>query len=286
MPLRVFPQIPFLLADYIRSIGHYALSAKFRNGVRLMGMYLHGTIVTSILAAREAQDFSVINFPLFTADQEKSRARPLRYDPTQLKWNAKQISVMLQQGNVRVVNISVQSSPGFAMQAYDSWHLFGGIEKVFFRAQLKNHLQTAAEEYLSFLEELIRSNPNIVFVMCAGNEGLDLDQTIFHSSKIEAPNLIKVGAIDPNEHPTGYSNRSPRYVQVYALGDAYFGSENLPVWGTSYSAPAVSKAVGKLISRHPNLTAEQAVNQFLKEDTRSATGGGTRVLTSSCGQIF
>jgi hypothetical protein len=88
--------------------------------------------------------------------------------------------------------------------------------------------------------------PRTLFVVAAGNEGLDLDQPGLDRDPCSAPqpNLVCVGELGAGGRHAASSNHGSATVDVWAPGPG----------GTSFAAPRVSARASALIWRHPDWT--------------------------------
>jgi subtilisin family serine protease len=87
------------------------------------------------------------------------------------------------------------------------------------------------------------ASPRTLFVVAAGNEGLDLAEPGLDRDPCSAPepNVICVGELGPGGSPAANSNFGPGVVDAWAPGPG----------GTSFAAPRVSAHAAALFRRHP-----------------------------------
>jgi subtilisin family serine protease len=88
------------------------------------------------------------------------------------------------------------------------------------------------------------ASPGALFVVAAGNEGLDLAEPGLDRDPCSAPqpNVLCVGELGPGGRPAANSNFGPGVVDAWAPGPG----------GTSFAAPRVSAHAAALFSRHPD----------------------------------
>lgn len=88
--------------------------------------------------------------------------------------------------------------------------------------------------------------PGILFVVAAGNEGLDLGQPGLDRDPCSAPqpNVVCVGELDADGRRAPSSNHGAGTVEAWAIGPG----------GTSFAAPRVSARAAALFWRHPDWT--------------------------------
>jgi subtilisin family serine protease len=86
-------------------------------------------------------------------------------------------------------------------------------------------------------------SPGTLFVVAAGNEGLDLAEPGLDRDPCSAPqpNVVCVGELGPGGRPAANSNFGPGVVDAWAPGPG----------GTSFAAPRVTAHAAALLSRHP-----------------------------------
>jgi subtilisin family serine protease len=106
--------------------------------------------------------------------------------------------------------------------------------------------------------------PQTLFVVAAGNEGLDLDQPGLERDPCSAPqpNLVCVGELGAEGRHAAISNYGPGTVDVWAPGPG----------GTSFAAPRVSARAAALIWRHPDWTPVRVRAALLGDSGSSRLG--------------
>jgi len=114
-------------------------------------------------------------------------------------------------------------------------------------------------------QQLLDKHPNTLFVFGAGNDAYELgtqpggDTTL--AETLKRPNMVVVGASNPNGGRWGQSNTSATWVDLAARGHAInSASENgglIMASGTSMAAPNVSNLAAKLRMLNPSLSPAQ-----------------------------
>jgi subtilisin family serine protease len=95
----------------------------------------------------------------------------------------------------------------------------------------------------------LAASPATIFVVTAGNEGLDLGEPGLERDPCSAPqpNVVGVGELGPGGRPAANSNFGLGVVEAWAPGPD----------GTSFAAPRVSAHAAALFWRHPAWTVPQ-----------------------------
>lgn len=111
----------------------------------------------------------------------------------------------------------------------------------------------------------------IVFVAASGNDGVNTDLHLFYPACLDLPNLLAVGASNPNDAIPGFSNWGWNTVDLFAPGFPIFSTTHLNAgsppgyrWngGTSFAAPHASGAAALLRSLHPMMPAREIVERL------------------------
>jgi subtilisin family serine protease len=90
----------------------------------------------------------------------------------------------------------------------------------------------------------LAASPGTLFVVAAGNDGLDLAEPGLDRDPCSAPqpNVVCVGELGPGGRPAANSNFGPGVVDAWAPGPG----------GTSFAAPRVSAHAAALYFHHPS----------------------------------
>lgn len=126
------------------------------------------------------------------------------------------------------------------------------------------------------------ASSNILFVVAAGNDGLDLDNSPDYPANYNLGNQITVGATNVNDFLTTWSNSSYNFVHLGAPGDNIFSTISggyAYMSGTSMAAPLVTGAAALLWSVKPQASYLQIRQALLN----SVDGRNLRV--SSQGRL-
>jgi len=103
----------------------------------------------------------------------------------------------------------------------------------------------------------VNSAKNTLFVMAAGNDGLDNDLFQTYPGSLKFDNTITVAATRGYERLASFSNYGASQVEVAAPGvgirSAIPGDEYLRLSGTSQAAPFVTRVAGRILDTNPIL---------------------------------
>jgi Subtilase family len=123
------------------------------------------------------------------------------------------------------------------------------------------------EEWSPFYRAALQ-HPDILFVISAGNEGIDLDAQERYPASFKLPNSIVVAALDRNGSLLRSSNYGANTVDIaikaQALPGFTFDGRATLLSGTSYAAPAISALAAELLSKNPNLSTEQLKAEIIR----------------------
>lgn len=244
----------------------------FIEEIGLFGIYAHGTHVAGIaakdnpaariLVARLTFDYHIIPEP---PTVELARKAGQNYQETVNYFKAH---------NVRAVNMSW----GTSLKEVESGLEANGIGK---DAEERGKIaREIFDIYRDGLYNALKSAPDILFVIAAGNSDNDVTFDEVIPSSFELPNVLTVGAVDQAGEETGFTSFG-KSVAVYANGfevKSYIpGGEQLAFSGTSMAAPNVTNLAGKLFALNPKLTVAQVID-LIKSGTDSSEDGRIKLI--------
>jgi Subtilase family/Thrombospondin type 3 repeat len=169
---------------------------------------------------------------------------------------------------LRVLNGNGTGSTSDGIEAFN-WAGAKGIRVV--NASLGG-LGFSASEYAT-----IAKYPDTLFVVAAGNEGQDNDNsnTAQYPCAYDLDNILCVGASDGNEARADFSNFGATSVDLYAPGVDIASTMLGQYWrsaGTSMATPHVAATAALLAARNPTLTAIELKRAILDEAKPVAAG--------------
>lgn len=252
-------------------------SRTYRVDVEKQSLLHHGTSVSEI-AIRGLNNIKLLHFPwLSTTDMG---AVPFKdgepfYDRTMDRKNLRktftQISAVIQKEDVRVVNLSVSSSLRKSYDAIRTLHPWR--TRILRRSAFEKIAVARAENLRETLSEFIAENPNVVFVLAAGNQQRDLRREPLHTSTLQAPNLLKVATADQTGEFSPASNYSTEFVDLVAPGTLVSGvatnNGETMYSGSSIATAFTTNRLAEIVQSAPELTAVGAIAELKANHTES-----------------
>ncbi|KAF0092550.1 MAG: Peptidase S8/S53 family [Fusobacteria bacterium] len=130
-------------------------------------------------------------------------------------------------------------------------------------------------EYNNVLYEVIRDNPDVLFVCSTGNRNSNIDKDLLYPCSYGLDNIINVLAIDNRGEIYEASGYGSSTVDLGAPGvDVKVTLPNNEVAlldGTSVAAAYVSGASSLILGKYPNLSAKEVKERIIKSATRLET---------------
>ena len=166
---------------------------------------------------------------------------------------------------MRVANCS------FGTSSVQSKAIVEAIGKLLLKRELTPE---ETEQYSSFFmaqvltqgASFVKSAPQTFFVMAAGNDGTDNDQTAVFPANLKFENTISVAATRGYDRIASFSNYGASQVEIAAPGVGIVapipGNDTLVLSGTSQAAPFVTHIAGKILDANPKLALSE-VKQIL-----------------------
>jgi subtilisin family serine protease len=130
----------------------------------------------------------------------------------------------------------------------------------------------------------IQAHPNTLYVIAAGNDGVDNDVSPHGPCALPAANILCVGASDQNDNRASFSNYGAASVDVFAPGTAILSTYPGPSYaylnGTSMASPNTAGVAALTLSVRPGASALDVKSAIMasaepKPDLvgKSVTGG-------------
>ena len=133
-------------------------------------------------------------------------------------------------------------------------------------------------------EAAARAHPDMLFVVSAGNDGADIDQTPVWPASLPLDNLLVVTSADDSGLPARGSNWGRKSVDLAVPAEEIlvtgFDGRVREASGSSYAAARVSALAACLLAAHPQLTAPELRSAILARaekpvsDMLAYVGGG------------
>ena len=246
---------PAQSAQFFEALDFYG--GTYGHGTHVAGIAARDNPAAQLLVARITYNYKTIPPPPTDADVNRGNDDNVK------------IVNYFKAHNVRVVNMSF----GESARDYESALEANGLGKD--AATRKQMAQRWYELDKQSFIDVMKSAPNILFVVAAGNADSDATFGDYIPSSLALPNVLTVGAVDQAGDAASFTSYGPT-VKVYA--DGYQVVSYLPRGfkvafdGTSMATPNVANLAAKLIAIDPALTPEQTIDLIVKGSTPSSDG--------------
>jgi thermitase len=161
---------------------------------------------------------------------------------------------------LRVLNASGSGTSSAVANAYD---YAGDLGVAIVNASLGGPAMSQAER------DAVAAHPGTLYVVAAGNDGVNNDVTPTYPCALAAANVICVGATDNADQPASFSNYGAATMDMFAPGvsiaSTYGIGADLYVYmdGTSMATPHAAAVVALMRHSAPGLTAAQLKQALL-----------------------
>ncbi|MFN3316898.1 MAG: S8 family serine peptidase [Raineya sp.] len=246
--------------DYQEQPTNHNYTPDYDSTGKILNRYFHGTAVTNILL-RNNPDVELVGVGFLKYVDRPSETHWLENLQKRLSGKPEEDIALLDNmfrvsvayfkaHNVKVVNISWGAHVEFLKKFLKELDIYS--EENFKKMQKWTKL------FHKSLYKIFKENPDIFFVIAAGNDNQDVDKPdyFYVPGNINLPNTLVVGGIDKNGEKTSFSNYG-KNVKVYATSTY----ENLRISsdfvlsygeGTSFAAPVVTAYVARRLADGKN----------------------------------
>ena len=132
--------------------------------------------------------------------------------------------------------------------------------------------------FYDFNEEIyniIKKNPNVLFVCAAGNYNADIDNTDIYPCKYNLPNIINVMAINNTGKKYDSSGFGKKTVHIAAPGEDVLvnlpGNDTALISGTSVATAFVTGTAALILSIDDTLSPEEVIDYIVKSASKNDT---------------
>lgn len=230
----------------------------FIEDLSLYGNYIHGTHVAGI--ATEGNPFARILIARLTFDYHLIPEKPT-VELAQKGVVAYQTYIdYFKKHNVRVVNMSWGGSLRSVEEALEQNGVADPEER-------KKQARILFEIDKNGLLAALKSAPDILFVVSAGNSNDDVNFDEVIPSSFDLPNMVTVGAVDQAGDETSFTSFGKNitaYADGFQVESPIPGGTRLKLSGTSMSSPEFTNLAAKLFALNPKLTPADVV-QLIKD---------------------
>lgn len=121
-------------------------------------------------------------------------------------------------------------------------------------------------EWISYLKA-VKNHPEILFIVAAGNDGLNIDKELTYPASFKLENQIVVASVNSKGELSSFSNYGINHVDIAVLGEEVQAAEaGGGFWkpsGTSFSAPQLSRFAASLLINNLSLSTQELKAEIL-----------------------
>lgn len=250
---------------------------KFLKGIskelNKTGGIIHGTHVAGIstrdLAKSDAKLLAIklglggdISFYTETIEPEKEPTpeeidEEIKKSDEAMALEYKYISLYLQNAKVQVANCS------WGVSEQDIYESLKAQYPNYSAFTIQYITKKIIESEKRALKDFFSDNRNIIFVLAAGNSGVDNDYVPHYPSALNLSNTISVAALDRNNLLADFSNYGKKSVHVATRGVSVVSTiprnKRVPLSGTSQAAPDVARAAVQILNNNRDLYPDEII---------------------------
>ena len=257
--------VPLVREEVYGNYDSAIVDMAFKHGTMTVELMLKDNPFVKIMGLEHNQ-YDMLVWPEarehFTKDVDYNRKMVDSLIDLRLKiW--KNLVLYCKQNKVRVAEINTM---GFLLNGGDFVLTGCGIDS----ADTKKYTEKKFWQLVNGYKDIFRLSPNTLFVLSAGNDGIDNTSNKELNSCIHTPNTLIVGALGKDLKRKGYSSYG-KDVELYA--PAHFDLVNYKdsypeSGGTSAASPVACNLAIKLFCLNPNLSPVQVKKLMIESSDK------------------
>ena len=225
----------------------------FLEDLELFGNFAHGTHVAGI--ATKGNPFARILISRITFDYHLIPEKPTVEQAKKDVIADQQTIDYFKAHNVRVVNMSW----GGSLSDVDDALMKNGMGDADARKKLAREIFDIGKDGLY---NALKSAPDILFVIAAGNSDNDVNFDEVIPSSFDLPNILTVGAVDQAGEETSFTSFGKNvgaYADGFEVDSPIPGGSHLKLSGTSMASPETANLAAKLFALDPKLSPTDVI---------------------------
>jgi subtilisin family serine protease len=243
-----------VFGNFVHGTHVAGIAAKGVDEAKIMGLKIIPTKAPSVGGGHKLQYFGNLESGI---DPDKLIRMGLKVLASQQAKQLQPIGAYVAKQKARLANCSFGTSTNAAKGVLKPL-----LAKILKRDPTPEELETYAiffvNEVTKAAEALVKPAPNTLFVIAAGNDGMDNDRFPTSPANIKRDNTLTVAATYGYKRLASFSNYGATMVDVAAPGVGILstipGNQYLTVNGTSQAAPFVTGVAGMMLDANPALS--------------------------------